>query len=113
MNRAPSREPGSVPGKEATMPVGKVKWFDNRKGWGFVIQPDGTDLFVHYTSIEGDGFRRLNDGEEVEYEPVQGPKGPQAGNVRPLNRPTEVPSRGATAGTPDPANSANEEAASG
>ena len=76
------------------MPVGRVKWFDNRKGWGFVIQPDGSDLFVHYTSILGDGFRRLEDGEEVEYEPVEGPKGPQAGNVRPLHRPEPAPGDG-------------------
>jgi CspA family cold shock protein len=64
------------------MPIGTVKWFDNRKGWGFVVQPDGTDLFVHYTSIVGEGFRRLDDGAKVEYEVVDGPKGKQAGNVR-------------------------------
>jgi CspA family cold shock protein len=67
------------------MPVGRVKWFDNRKGWGFVVQPDGTDLFVHYTSIVGDGFRRLDDGAQVEYEVMDGPKGKQAGNVRALS----------------------------
>ena len=66
------------------MPVGTVKWFDNRKGWGFVVQPDGSDLFVHYTSIVGEGFRRLDDGAKVEYEVVDGPKGKQAGNVRVL-----------------------------
>ena len=64
------------------MPIGTVKWFDNRKGWGFLVQPDGTDLFVHYTSIVGEGFRRLDDGSKVEYEVVDGPKGKQAGNVR-------------------------------
>ena len=64
------------------MPIGTVKWFDNRKGWGFVIQPDGSDLFVHYTSIVGEGFRRLDDGDKVDYEVVDGPKGKQAGNVR-------------------------------
>ena len=64
------------------MPIGTVKWFDNRKGWGFIVQPDGTDLFVHYTSIVGDGFRRLDDGAKVDYEVVDGPKGKQAGNVR-------------------------------
>jgi CspA family cold shock protein len=78
------------------MPVGKVKWFDNRKGWGFVVQPDGTDLFVHYTSIVGEGFKRLDDGAEVEYEVMDGPKGKQAGNVRPLHSPAD----GATAGAP-------------
>ncbi len=70
------------------MPVGTVKWFDNRKGWGFIVQPDGTDLFVHYTCIQGEGFKRLDDGMRVEYEVETGPKGPQAGNVRPL---AEVP----------------------
>lgn len=64
------------------MPVGTVKWFDNRKGWGFIVQPDGSDLFVHYTSIVGEGFRRLDDGAKVDYEMVDGPKGKQAGNVR-------------------------------
>jgi CspA family cold shock protein len=64
------------------MPIGTVKWFDNRKGWGFVIQPDGSDIFVHYTSIVGEGFRRLDDGAKVEYEVMDGPKGKQAGNVR-------------------------------
>lgn len=64
------------------MPIGTVKWFDNRKGWGFVVQPDGSDLFVHYTSIVGEGFRRLDDGDKVEYEVTDGPKGKQAGSVR-------------------------------
>jgi CspA family cold shock protein len=64
--------------------MGTVKWFDNRKGWGFIVQPDGTDLFVHYTSIVGEGFRRLDDGTKVEYEVMDGPKGKQAGNVRTL-----------------------------
>jgi CspA family cold shock protein len=69
------------------MPIGTVKWFDNRKGWGFVVQPDGSDLFVHYTSIVGEGFRRLDDGAKVEYEVMDGPKGKQAGNVRLLEPP--------------------------
>lgn len=69
------------------MPVGTVKWFDNRKGWGFIVQPDGSDLFVHYTSIVGEGFKRLDDGAKVEYEVVDGPKGKQAGNVRLLEPP--------------------------
>jgi len=67
------------------MPIGTVKWFDNRKGWGFIVQPDGTDLFVHYTAILGAGFRRLEDGGKVEYEVVDGPKGKQAGNVKALD----------------------------
>ena len=79
------------------MPIGTVKWFDNRKGWGFIVQPDGTDLFVHYTSIQGEGFRRLDDGARVEYEVVDGPKGKQAGNVRALDEIPEGETRGATA----------------
>ncbi len=77
------------------MPLGTVKWFDNRKGWGFLVQPDGTDLFVHYTAIVGDGFRRLDDGAKVEFEVVDGPKGKQAGNVRCLEpapaKPADAP----------------------
>lgn len=57
------------------MPTGRVKWFDNRKGFGFVEQDTGEDVFVHYSSIAGEGFRTLNDGELVRFEVVQGPKG--------------------------------------
>lgn len=64
------------------MPTGNVKWFDTKKGYGFIIGDAGQDVFVHYTSIIGDGFRSLKDGEVVEYELVQGEKGFQARNVR-------------------------------
>jgi CspA family cold shock protein len=84
------------------MPQGRVKWFDNRKGWGFLIQPDGTDLFVHYSSIVGEGFKRLRDSDIVEYEVVDGPKGKQAGNVRALERPPED-GEAAPEGGPPPA----------
>jgi len=57
------------------MPTGRVKWFDNRKGFGFVETENGEDVFVHYSSIHGDGFRTLNDGEMVRFDVVQGPKG--------------------------------------
>lgn len=57
------------------MPTGRVKWFDNRKGFGFIEQESGEDVFVHYSSIVGDGFRTLNDGETVRFEVIQGPKG--------------------------------------
>ena len=66
------------------MPTGKVKWFDPKKGYGFIIGEEGQDVFVHYSSIGGDGFRALKDGETVDYEMVQGDKGFQARNV---NRP--------------------------
>ena len=60
---------------------GFVKWFDTKKGFGFIKQPDGEDVFVHYSGIVGDGFKSLRAGEEVEFEVNQGPKGPQASNV--------------------------------
>ena len=63
------------------MPTGKVKWFDPKKGYGFIIGDQGQDVFVHYTSIVGEGFRALKDGETVEYEMVKGDKGFQAQNV--------------------------------
>jgi CspA family cold shock protein len=57
---------------------GSVKWFDTKKGYGFIKQPEGEDVFVHYSGIEGDGFKSLRAGEEVEFEINNGPKGPQA-----------------------------------
>jgi cold shock protein len=64
------------------MAVGKVKWFDAKKGFGFIEQEGGEDVFVHFSSISGSGFRTLEDGEEVEFEVVTGNKGLQAQNVR-------------------------------
>jgi len=60
---------------------GKVKWFNESKGFGFIEQDDGKDVFVHYSAIEGAGFRTLAEGEEVEFEVVDGPKGLQASKV--------------------------------
>ena len=57
------------------MPTGRVKWFDNRKGFGFIEQESGEDVFVHHTCIKVEGFRTLNDGELVKFEIIQGPKG--------------------------------------
>ena len=66
------------------MPTGTVKWFDVKKGFGFIINAEGNDVFVHFTSIEGDGFRSLKDGERVEYEEAGGAKGLSARSVRRL-----------------------------
>ncbi len=63
------------------MPEGVVKWFDSKKGYGFIDGGDGTDVFVHYSSIQGDGVRSLNQGEAVSYEIVDGEKGPRADEV--------------------------------
>ncbi|MCD6309038.1 MAG: cold-shock protein [Candidatus Latescibacteria bacterium] len=67
------------------MPTGRVKWFNDQKGYGFITPDDGgEDLFVHHTSIEAQGFRSLQEDQEVEFELGQGQKGPQAIKVRPL-----------------------------
>ena len=63
------------------MAVGKVKWFNDRKGYGFIEQPGGEDVFVHFSVIEGEGFKSLDEGQEVEFEVTQGPKGLQAAKV--------------------------------
>jgi len=65
------------------MPIkGTVKWFNNEKGFGFIIREDGgKDCFVHHTAIQGEGYRSLNEGDRVEFEETQGPKGPAAQNV--------------------------------
>jgi CspA family cold shock protein len=60
---------------------GKVKWFSDSKGYGFISQEDGPDVFVHHSNIEGEGFRSLEEGQEVEFEVVEGRKGPQAQQV--------------------------------
>jgi cold shock protein len=67
------------------MAIGTVKWFDSKKGFGFILNSEGKDVFVHFSCIEGDGFRALKDGESVEYEPAEGAKGLQAKSVRRLN----------------------------
>jgi len=61
--------------------TGKVKWFNDSKGCGFIEQEAGEDVFVHYSAIQEDGFKSLKEGQEVEFEVVEGPKGPQATNV--------------------------------
>ena len=64
------------------MPEGQVKWFDHKKGFGFIQQDGGKDLFVHYTSIQGDGFKSLQEGQKVRFEIEETPKGLKAKNVR-------------------------------
>lgn len=63
---------------------GKVKWFDDKKGYGFIELENGTDVFVHHSAIQGTGFKTLKDGEPVEFEITTGPKGKQATNVKKL-----------------------------
>ncbi|MCD6460081.1 cold-shock protein [bacterium] len=60
---------------------GTVKWFDNQKGYGFITPESGKDVFVHHNSIQGEGYKALDEGQEVEFEIEQGPKGDQATNV--------------------------------
>lgn len=63
---------------------GRVKWFNNEKGYGFIEREDGGDVFVHYTAIQKDGFKTLAEGERVKFDIVEGNRGPQASNVVPL-----------------------------
>lgn len=64
------------------MPIGRVKWFNDAKGFGFIEQEEGEDVFVHYSGIAGEGYRSLTEGAEVEYEVRESDKGPRAENVR-------------------------------
>jgi CspA family cold shock protein len=61
--------------------IGTVKWFNGGKGYGFIEREDGADVFVHFSAIQGDGYRNLEEGQRVEFTVEQGPKGPQASNV--------------------------------
>jgi len=61
--------------------VGKVKWFSNAKGYGFIERESGEDVFVHFSALQGDGFKSLDEGQKVQFDVTQGEKGPQAANV--------------------------------
>jgi CspA family cold shock protein len=71
----------SLVGRCGVRKSGKVKWFSDIKGYGFIVQDDGREVFVHYSAIHGDGYRTLIDGQSVEFEVQEGPKGLQAANV--------------------------------
>ncbi|MGH2547580.1 MAG: cold-shock protein [Actinomycetota bacterium] len=66
------------------MATGTVKWFNPDKGYGFITQDDGPDVFVHFSAIQGEGYRNLEENQKVEFDVTQGDKGPQATNVRPV-----------------------------
>jgi cold shock protein len=66
------------------MTVGTVKWFNADKGYGFIAPESGEDVFVHFSAIQSTGYRSLEEGQTVEFDVTQGPKGPQAANVRPV-----------------------------
>jgi len=63
------------------MAIGKVKWFNDQKGYGFIAAENGTDVFVHFSAIQGEGYRNLEEGQKVEFSIEKGPKGLQASNV--------------------------------
>jgi CspA family cold shock protein len=71
-------------GKNKQMPVGTVKWFNDAKGFGFIAREGGPDVFVHFSAINANGFKSLQEGQQVEFEVVAGKKGDQAQNVRPI-----------------------------
>lgn len=83
-DRAPGQSPGILQrkgGEQHMRQTGTVKWFNDAKGYGFIERPDGPDVFVHFSAIQGDGFKTLTEGQSLEFDVVDGPKGKQAANV--------------------------------
>jgi CspA family cold shock protein len=74
--------PGRPRKEGVAVAIGTVKWFSPEKGYGFISQQEGPDVFVHFSAIQGEGYRNLEEGQTVEFEITQGEKGPQAANVR-------------------------------
>jgi CspA family cold shock protein len=72
------------------MTLGTVKWFDAKKGFGFILNPDGRDVFVHFSSIQDEGFRSLKDGEQVEFEQTEGARGLHAASVKRVTKQANV-----------------------
>jgi CspA family cold shock protein len=70
--------------RDLLVATGTVKWFNPDKGYGFITREDGPDVFVHFSAIQGEGYRNLDENQQVEFEVTEGPKGPQAANVRPV-----------------------------
>ncbi len=66
------------------MPQGTVKWFNNKRGWGFIVKEDGEDIFVHYSAIKGDGFKSITEGQRVRFDIEESANGPAAANVEEL-----------------------------
>jgi cold shock protein len=82
------------------MVIGVVKWFSPKKGYGFLTMDDGQEVFVHYTAIDGNGFRSLEQGEQVQFDVAQGPKGLQAAKVTRNGVPTAVSAQGSVSARP-------------
>jgi CspA family cold shock protein len=85
---------------------GKVKWFNNAKGYGFIGREDGPDVFVHYSSIQLDGYKTLKEGDDVEFDIVQGQKGAQADSVIRLRDAGQAPAAAVPAASAEPADAA-------